>query len=430
MAARRPAIKRAPDGKRKIALDLPRLHSSQYAVRGRAKRFNVLACGRRWGKTTLGVIIAILALLAGKPVGWFSPTYKMLEEVWRMFLEYLHPLIKSKSEQQHRLELITGGVLDMWSLEAPDSARGRRYFLVILDEAAQVADLEAIWNNVIRPMLVDLRGFAWFLSTPAGRNGFYHLHCLGRDPDNEEWASWTLPTWENPHIPRDEVELLRDTMSEEAYRQEILAEFLENEGTVFRNLVGVMNATRGARLEDHLNHILVAGVDWGKQNDFTAISIGCATCRREVAIDRFNQIDYAFQTQRIKKLFHEWDVKMGMVELNSIGAPIFEQLQREGLPVVGFETTASSKPPLIEGAALEIEKGTVSLIPNDAWTAELEAYERTVSQNTGRSSYSAPADMHDDTVIARALMIKAMNSFAYAARTPRKRKESPLAEVF
>ena len=35
----------------------------------------------------------------------------------------------------------------------------------------------------------------------------------------------------------------------------------------------------------------------------------------------------------------------------------------------------------------------------------MEAYERKVSPVTGRSQYSAPEGLHDDTVIARALMV-------------------------
>lgn len=412
-----------------LTIELTNLHESQQSCIDSAKRFNVLACGRRFGKTRLGIDIAVEGLISQKPVGWFSPTYKMLEEVWRQSTNILYPITTDKSEQQHRIETIGGGVLDCWSLDAADSARGRKYGIIIVDEAAMVANLEDIWNHVLRPMLVDLKGEAWFLSTPKGRNGFYKLHVLGRDPENKEWISWSYPTWANPFISKSEVEKLKDTMSEEAYRQEILAEFLEGEGTVFRNLNSVMTAPVNATPEEHKDHTLVAGVDWGKQNDFTAISIGCANCRREVAIDKFNQIDYTFQAQRVKAMFHKWDVRMGTFELNSIGIPMFEQMQREGLPAVGFDTTASSKPPLIEGGSLEIEKGTISLISNPAWTAELEAYERTVNTNTGRSTYSAPSELHDDTVIARMLMIKTMNNYAYITRKAQQQR-SPLAEVF
>lgn len=76
-----------------------------------------------------------------------------------------------------------------------------------------------------------------------------------------------------------------------------------------------------------------------------------------------------------------------LTELNSIGQPVFEMLQRQGLPVVGFNTTGSTKPPLIENMALAFDRGEWAWQADPVWTAELEAYERTVSPTTGRSSY-------------------------------------------
>jgi len=95
---------------------------------------------------------------------------------------------------------------------------------------------------------------------------------------------------------------------------------------------------------------------------------------------------------------------MAMVELNSIGEPGFEALERAGLPVVAFETTAVSKPPLIENLSLIFQRTEWQFQADRLWTTELEAYERKVNPNTGRSNYSAPEGMHDDTVIARSLM--------------------------
>jgi hypothetical protein len=77
------------------------------------------------------------------------------------------------------------------------------------------------------------------------------------------------------------------------------------------------------------------------------------------------------------------------------------------MPVQPFQTTASSKPPLIENLALAFERAEWQFQADTIWTAELEAYERIVSPTTGRSQYSAPEGMHDDTVIARALMVRA-----------------------
>jgi len=146
--------------------------------------------------------------------------------------------------------------------------------------------------------------------------------------------------------------------------------------------------------------------------DFAAISVGCSECRAELERDRFNKIDYVFQRQRLKVLYEKVGVTGVLPERNSIGIPLIEQLSREGFVVMqgedgkqGFNMTASTKPQLIENLSLTFEREEWKLQPDALWTAELEAYEGTVSSRTGRSSYSAPVGLHDDTVIARALMI-------------------------
>ena len=73
-----------------------------------AKRFNVMCCGRRFGKNVLLQDMAARSALAGHPVGWFAPTYKMQVEDWRTVTERLKPVTKSANAADMRLELITG----------------------------------------------------------------------------------------------------------------------------------------------------------------------------------------------------------------------------------------------------------------------------------------------------------------------------------
>ena len=67
------------------------------------------------------------AALDGFPCGYWSPTYKDLYEVWKEVKRVLEPVTKRKDEQVKQIELITGGKVDFWSLEEPDSGRGRKY---------------------------------------------------------------------------------------------------------------------------------------------------------------------------------------------------------------------------------------------------------------------------------------------------------------
>ena len=391
---------------KQIELILPVLHPGQQQIIDEARRFNVLACGRRFGKTKLGIDLIIDKALDGYPVGWFSPTYRMLGEVWKEIVETTRPIQTRVAKQEHRIELLTGGVIDCWSLDAADSVRGRKYARVIIDEAAMVPDLGDSWQAAIRPTLTDYTGDAFLLSTPKGVNFFHECYSRGVDPAQPDWNGWHAPTTANPYIDPAEVEAARLELPEQIFRQEYLAEFLQNEGAVFRNIDACLHADNQT---DHRGHSLMAGVDWGQQNDFTVISVVCATCRQEVELDRFNKIEWAFQRARLKTIIERHGCIAVMVETNSIGGPNLEALQREGLPVRGFETTGTSKPPLIQSLALALERVELQWLPDPVGRTELLAYESRRNATTGRISYSAPSGGHDDTVMARALALNALH---------------------
>jgi len=148
-------------------------------------------------------------------------------------------------------------------------------------------------------------------------------------------------------------------------------------------------------------------VDWAQSVDYTALSVVCADCRQEVAHDRFNRIEYSFQRQRLATLAHKWGVDLVVPESNAMGQPVIEELGRDpdmaGVHILPFQTTAASKPPLIESLALALEREECQWIDDPVWTGELEAYEVRYSGQAGRPVYSAPEGVHDDTVMARAL---------------------------
>jgi hypothetical protein len=269
-----------------------------------------------------------------------------------------------------------------------------------------VPNLEEAWNAVIRPTLTDYQGGADFYSTPKGLNFFYTL--FSRGDQGGDWQSFQMPTTANPFIKASEVEAARVELPEDVFRQEYLAEFIQGEGAVFRNITANLYEGTG-RPADHEGHQIVAGVDWGQVNDFTVISVVCEDCRKEVELDRFNKIDWSFQRERLKIIFDKWNVSQGQVELNSIGSPNFESLAEMGLPVTGFTMTAQSKPQIVQSLALALEKMETKWLDIPIATRELEAYEAKRSQTTGRIAYNAPQGFHDDTVVARALANDILN---------------------
>jgi len=391
-------------------LQIPELHQNQRTIRDAATRYNVTSNGRRWGKTMLGEDAAIETALDGGLVGWFAPTYKYVTEVWRDLCRLLNPVIVSSSKVDLRMELITGGVIEIWTLTDPNAGRSRKYQRAIIDEAAMVPNLMATWNAAIRPTLMDYGGDAWFLSTPKGHNAFWTMYQWGLDETMADWSCWQMPTSSNPYIPADEIEAMRNSLPERIFAQEVMAVFLDDAGGVFRGVIAA--ATAIERDEPEAGHQYIIGVDWGKITDFTVLTVLDTTTKTVVKVDRFNRIDYAVQVGRLKALSETFHPDRVIAEQNSMGEPLVEQLQREGLPVQGFQTTNASKAGIIEALALAFERREIR-IPNDpVLVGELQAYEMERLRG-GSFRYNAPEGLHDDTVMSLALAWHGIGSWLF-----------------
>jgi len=384
-------------------ISLPEPHEAQRQVLAGAKRFNVVCCGRRWGKTRLGIDRIVAAVLDGHPTGWFAPSYKLQLEAWREIQAALGPVITARHNAEYRLEVRGGGSVTMFSLDSGDAAestRGRAFKTVIIDEAALVRELRRTWETAIRPTLADYRGDAWMLSTPRGRNDFAVFFDRGQDVECPDWVSWQMQTSSNPFIAAEEIEAARQDLTERAFAQEFLACFMEWEGSIFRNVQACATAERQDGPED--GHRYIIGCDWGRSNDYTVFTVLDATSRAMVDMDRSNRVDYVVQRGRLQALWERWGQPKIIAEANSIGQPIIEQLQRDGLRVTPFNTTSASKAEIIEGLALLFEQQSIAILPDPVLLGELQAYQ--AEQLPGGSlRYSAPSGQHDDTVMSLAL---------------------------
>jgi hypothetical protein len=393
-----------------LTIDLPILHQAQSQIRAQARRFNVVALGRRAGKSKLAQDVLVDCALERRPGGYFCPTYKLLEEFWREVKQVLAEVITDKSEQEHRLTIRGGGVIECWSMDTGDPARGRRYRRVVIDEAAMVPRLAEIWGQAIRPTLTDFQGDAWFMSTPRGLNDFYTLFQRGQDELEPEWCSWQMPTSVNPYIKSEELEAARHDLTEREYAQEYLAQFLSLEGAgVFRGVQAV------ARLEPsppQRGHTYTIGCDWARSNDFTVFSVVDASTYEQVAMDRFTQIDFEFQTERLHRWADLYQPRVILAEANALGQPLVERLQqgygrmygdnRRPLPIQPWWSTNATKAAIVQGLSVAIENGDLALLDDAVQTGELQAYE-VERLPSGMLRYGAPSGQHDDTVIALAL---------------------------
>lgn len=380
-----------------LKLEFPRPHPAQARVIAETKRFNVLCCGRRWGKTELGMDRVCRTALAGGKAGWFAPTYKYSSPVYRELEMRLHPVLASSNKTDGILRLVTGGEIEVWTLDSPDAGRSRAYKLIVVDEAAMIAKMRDAWQQALRATLSDYQGDAWFLSTPKGiASAFHEFFQRGQDPLQPEWASWHMPTSTNPHIVPSEIESAKQDMTDLAFAQEYLAEFVSWEGAVFRKI-------RDAVQECPQNiPAVVIGVDWGRTTDYT-VFIALSATGHVLGMDRFRGIEYVLQRGRLAEFWRKLGSRAVIIaESNSMGGPVIEQLQRDGLPVHGFWTTGPSKAGIVEALALAFERGVIHIPDDIVLIGELQAFEGKPTAS-GAIRYAAPEGMHDDTVMALAI---------------------------
>lgn len=328
-------------------------------------------------------------------VWWIMPTYDAGQAVWRDFeaaFRYFPGVYTNKSERL--IQFPGGGFLQVKT--ADGSLRSAGLDHVIIDEAAFISG--DLWDYVLRPMLLEGQGSADFLSSTNGRNWFWRMYQNGLDPEQPDWKAWHFTSYDNPLLNPAEIEDIKRNTPERVFQQEYMAEFLEDGGAVFRNLRACIDPEPPTEARGRV----VMGLDWARYNDYTVMVAIDTQTHRVLEIDRFNQIDWTLQRGRLQVMAKRWKPSVIYAESNSIGEPNIEELQKMGLPVTGFATTASSKPQIINSLALAFEQADIHIPDDPVLMGELQAY--TLERLPGGTfRYNAPSGLHDDCVMALAL---------------------------
>lgn len=373
---------------------LPLLHPGQRRVVEGAARFNVLCSGRRYGKTILGEDRVAETLLAGQPAAWFAPHYKVLDEAWRDLRTRLAPATARVSEGDRRIELLTGGVLECWSLhDNPDAGRSRKYARVIVDEAGLCPDLEVQWTQAIRPTLTDLKGDAWFLGTPKGMSSFF-FRLFAKGGMEPGWAAWRCPTTDNPYIDAEEVAEARRDLPETAFRQEYLGDFLEDGGNPFG-----LQAIRECLGPLSTGEPVVWGWDLARAQDYT---VGIAL-DRERRVCRFTRVQHPWK--ETEELIAEQSGTVPcLIDSTGVGDAVVESLaRRHRVYVHGYHFTQASKQHLMERLRTVIHRRELTY-PDGPIRSELDLFQFEYTKLGVR--YSAPSGQSDDCVISLALAVQ------------------------
>ncbi len=416
-------IKTAP--KRSVVINLPDAHVGQIEAWKRRRRFNIMRCGRRWRKTTY-VMRAMVMDAFSNPSSfflWTAPVYTNvrigMEEMMRACGH-----VVNFTESRMEADFPNGSKIYFRSLEKPDNARGYTAGKVAIDEAA-FCDPDAYYG-VIRPMVMDTGGEIDFIFTPNGLNWMYDLEQsaladIQKKGEKSEWSVFHAPTlgveimdgrlvraphpFENPFIPFEEIEEMFRTMPERMFRQEVLAEYVSDTGSVFSRVERAIRHGEKENEPPNSRYSYQMGVDIARSHDFTVITIVRKQDLRQVYFERFNQISWERIYNRIADAAHKYNAVCVLDATGSAGDAQSEELRRRGVSVIPYRLTAQSKTDLIDHLAARIEHHPEPFlmdIPQQTSELKMFEYQTTPSGNIRMRAPSGEG-YYDDCVISLAL---------------------------
>lgn len=198
-------------------------------------RFQVIAAGRRSGKTRYACWRLLVEALQGAPLADFlyvAPTQGQARDIaWNLLLEIGKDVITGVHSNNLEIRLVNGVTIKLKGADRPQTMRGLSIEFVVIDEYADIKP--QVWDEIIRPALSDREGRGVFIGTPMGRNHFYDLYVKAKN-GLEDHAAWHFTTEDNPYIKPKEVQAAKRTMSSYAFRQEYMASFEAQGSSMFR----------------------------------------------------------------------------------------------------------------------------------------------------------------------------------------------------
>lgn len=383
------------------------MHSEQYACFASEARTRVVVAGRRYGKTELGSMWALAGAMDDRLRGisgvtwWVAPTFQLTRPVWRKMVRLAPEGWVTKTHGSEAapdfLELGPARI-EFKTAEHPERLVAEGLRRVVIDECGIIR--EQVWTESIMPALIDHKAPALLEGTPKGRNWFWRMWCRGKDPDDGEVESFGGSSFANPFIEREEIERLATEMPERLYRQEIMAEFLDDEGAVFRG-------HRECAMSYSSEPTVAIGVDLARKVDFTVL-VGFDADARPTFFDRFRDISWPMQKDRIFSHWKRTDAHV-VIDASGVGDSPTQDLEKAGVDIEPFIFTAQSKQNLVESLAIAIEQREIGLPNEPVLMNEFDLYEFTPTK-TGRIRYGAPEGYHDDCIMSVGLALHALRN--------------------
>ena len=220
----------------------------------RAERWALLVTHRRAGKTFAIINDLVLkGLHTNKQdarYGYMAPYRTQAKEVAWHYLKQATNNLRDGAprEAELRVRLYNGAWITLYGADNQDALRGMYFDGLAVDEFGDTSP--SLLGEVILPTLVDRKGWLVLSGTPKGRNQFYDA-ALKAEQDHD-WYFKRMSADTSGIIPPEDLEQIRQQMSEEEYAQEMLVSFdAALKGTYYTTMVNDLQR-KGQILDERL----------------------------------------------------------------------------------------------------------------------------------------------------------------------------------
>lgn len=388
----------------------------QYLLLNPDTKFIILNCGRRFGKSFFASNQALFWALSNPnvAVGYVTPSYKLAKYIFELVCSAItekFPFLKKQGINKSDLKITftNNSYIEFVSAGegAVDNLRGRGYRYGVIDEAAQISD--DAWNKVLRPIFL-LAKQVILCSTPLGKGSWYYqIFQEGLKEEQTKYKSFIMGTASNPLVPPEELEDMKKQLPDNIYKQEVLAEFLDDgEGSVFKN---INDCIIDSNLISYSGKY-VAGLDIGRAEDYTVLSIIDLNTHQLVYQNRWNKMDYNAITKAVAAQLLKWNPVDCWVETNSIGDFFFDSLKEKYKgKLSSFYTLNKNKQQIIESLIVDFETEAIKIINSESLLNELKTFGIEFSKKNRSVVYRGMHGAHDDCVMSLAFANAAYHQY-------------------
>ena len=296
------------------------LYNNQKEIVRSDARFKVVRAGRRAGKSTVAIELMLFNAVSKKNqnVFYISPNMKQSRAIiWESLKARLNGLGKlNESRLEVELPTTDKGTSRIFlsGFEARENFRGLRADLIIFDEVDSCIDFWVGYQEIFRPTLIDTAGKTLFISTPKKENP--NLRRLEKIAEKDkDYECFHFTSLDNPFLPQSEKDKAKQEFDQDTYKQEILAEYVDNAGALFKYDALVDVFTNTIVKQPNKRYMIVDVADDGSDKTVFSFWDNLEESHRE----EFSRLSTEMIIQKIREYCAQYRIPMSHAAVDAIG---------------------------------------------------------------------------------------------------------------